>query len=304
MKIGIIGMGWVGSSVAISTLHIGLASELWLNDVRTDVAEGEAMDLRHGAAFYSRALVSTAEIEQMREADAVVITAGKGGTPQQSRLDLLRENAANLQNIAGRLRGMKGVLIIVANPVDVLTYLATDASGLPPGRVFGTGTMLDTARLREMIAAELNLHPRSVHAQVIGEHGDSKVSLWSSATIGGMSLRDWKGWKPETEARIDENVRCAAYEIIKRKGATNHAIGMVTAHLLKWTLRNERRLLTVSRIHENVCGIRDVALSLPTIVDASGANEVLEPEMDRPEREALERSAEVLRQARLSITSG
>lgn len=297
MKVGIIGMGWVGSSIAISTIHTNLATELLLNDARPGLAEGEAMDLQHGAAFAASTRVEAAAIEDMRDADAVVVTAGKNGKPGQSRLELLRENAAIVTDIARRLRGFPGVLIMVTNPVDVLTLVATEASGLPPERVIGTGTMLDTARLREIIAAELRLHPRSVHAQVIGEHGDSKVALWSSAVVGGRSLRRFPGWQRDLEQRMDEQVRCAAYEIIQRKGATNHAIGLVTAHLLKWMLRGERRIITVSRVHDGPLGIQGVALSLPMVVSSEGATEVIEPELDEQERAALERSADILQSA-------
>jgi L-lactate dehydrogenase len=271
--------------------------------VRSEIAEGEAMDMRHGAAFYPHAAVGTAAVEEMRECDAVVVSAGRGGRPGQSRLELLRENAKIVTDIAKRLRGLRGMLVIVTNPVDVLTQIVTEAADLDPARVIGTGTMLDTARLREILGLELKIHPRSVHAQVVGEHGDSKVVLWSSATVGGRALRSFPGVGPELEGRVDEEVRCAAYEIIKRKGATNHAIGMVTAHLLKWMLRSERRILTVSRVQRGTCGVDGVALSLPAVVDARGATEVLAPDLSASERDALARSAEVLKEARRSIES-
>jgi L-lactate dehydrogenase len=302
MKIGVIGMGWVGSSVAISTLHTGVASELLLNDVREEVAEGEAMDLQHGAAFLARARVRSASIEEMATADAVVITAGRGGKPGQSRLELLQQNAVIARDIARRLRGTSAVVLVVTNPVDVLTQLVAEECDLPPGRVIGTGTMLETARLREIAAQRLELHPRSIHAQVVGEHGDSNVVLWSSAHVGGRALRDYPGWTTEMQIGVDKEVRRAAYEIIQRKGATNHAIGLVTAHLLKWTLRDERRIVTVSSVQSGACGVSDVALSLPAIVGRQGAVEIVTPEMNAEEREALARSADVLRRARDSIT--
>ncbi len=297
MKIGIVGMGWVGASVATSILHGGVARELLLSDAKPGLAEGEAMDLAHGAAFYPTASVRAASIEDMVDADAVIIAAGKGGGPEDSRLDLLRINAAIVHEIAEKLSEMRGLLIIVTNPVDVMTQVAAQASGLPLARVIGTGTMLDTARLREALGRALDLQPRSIHAQVVGEHGDSEVVLWSGARLGGVPLRKWPGWTRQKEVEIAGEVRNAAYEIISRKGATNHAIGLVTAALLRWTLRGGRRILTVSRVQEGAAGIRDVAISLPAIVSADGAIEVVEPEMDTEEGAALERSVEVLKTA-------
>ena len=297
MKIGIVGMGWVGASVASSILHSGLATELLLDDAKPGLAEGEAMDLAQGVSFYPTASVRAASIEEMLDADAIIIAAGKGGGPKDSRLDLLRVNATIVHDIARRLSEMRGMLVIVTNPVDIMTRVAAEASGLPLARVIGTGTMLDTARLREALGRALDLEPRSIHAQVVGEHGDSEVVLWSGAQLGGVPLRTWPGWSREREREIAHEVRNAAYEIIARKGATNHAIGLVTAALLRWTLRGGRRILTISRVQEGAVGIRDVAISLPTIVGSEGAVEVIEPEMDPEEREGLEGSVEVLRRA-------
>jgi L-lactate dehydrogenase len=301
MKIGIVGMGWVGSSVAISALHTGLASELLLADAKPGLAEGEAMDLAHGAAFYPTAKVRAVDVADMRTADAVVIAAGRGGRPGESRLDLLKDNARIVGEIAAELRDASGLLVVVTNPVDVMTHVALEASGLAPSRVIGTGTMLDTARLRQILGHELSLEPRSIHGQVVGEHGDSEVVLWSGVRIGGVALRSWPGWSTEREAGLTAQVRNAAHEIIKRKGATNHAIGLVTAALLRWALRGERRVLNVSRLQEGACGLSDVVLSLPAVLSRDGAVEVLEPEMDAVEIEGLRRSAEVLRQAKRSI---
>ena len=301
MRVGIVGTGWVGASVAISTLHSGIATELLLSDAKPGLAEGEAMDLVHGASFYPSAKVRAAGLDEMSELDAVVFSAGRGGRPGESRLDLLAENAAIAREVAGALQGFRGVLVVVSNPVDVLTAIMTEASGLPPARVIGTGTMLDTARLRQVVGRELDIEPRSIHANVVGEHGDSEVVLWAGARCGGVSLRKWRGWSADKEREIADEVRFAAREIIRRKGATNHAIGLVTAALLKWILRGERRVLTVSRVQEGACGISDVALSLPAIVGAGGAVEVIEPDMEDAERDALRRSADVLREAQAGL---
>jgi len=300
-SIGIIGTGWVGASVAISVLQAAAAQEVILYDAQDGLAEGEAMDLSHGAAFYPSATVRAGSLAEMHATQAIVITAGKNGAPGQSRLDLLKENLGILRGIARQLRDYPGIVVIVTNPIDVLVFDFTQISGLPPERVIGTGTMLDTARLRQILGQRLALDPRSIHAQVVGEHGDSEAVLWSGAEVGGVPLRNWSGWQPTDEAHIAHQVRRAAYEIIQRKGSTNHAIGLVTAHLLHGMLRDERRVLTVTRVQTGALGLRGVALSLPTVVSAEGAVQVLEPAMDAQERVALEKSAEVLREAIASV---
>ena len=295
--VGIIGTGWVGTSVAISTLHSGAADALWLHDLRGAVAEGEAMDLAHGAAFYPPCSVQVASIEAMRACQVVVVAAGRNGKAGESRLDLLRDNARVVADIGGTLAGFAGTVVLVSNPVDLLTQVMTEASGLPPERVLGTGTLLDTSRLRQMLGQRLQLATNSIHAQVVGEHGDSEVVLWSGAQVGGVPLRDWPGWNRASEDGLALEVRCAAHEVITRKGATNHAIGLVTAHLLRCMLRGERRVLTVSRVQQGACGLHGVALSLPTVVSHGGGSVVLEPTLDAAERAGLQHSATVLRQA-------
>lgn len=297
MQIGIIGTGWVGTSIAMSVLHQGVASELLLNDLRGEVAEGEAMDLSHGGPFLPRVTVRACAIHEMRAADAIVIAAGRNGGPGESRLDLLKDNAAMVRALGAELRGCRGLLVMVTNPVDLLTRLLREATGHPSERVIGTGTLLDTARLRHVLGRELGVSPRSVHAYVVGEHGDSQVPVFSSARVGGIALREAPGWSAERERAIAERVRCAAGEIIRRKGATNHAIGLATSHLLKWAMSDERRIITVSRVQHGAAGIDDVAISLPAVVGAQGASDVMEPEMDAEEQERLRASAEVLRSA-------
>jgi L-lactate dehydrogenase len=296
--VGIIGTGWVGASVAIATLQSSAVHDLLLHDRRGEVAEGEAMDLAHGAAFYPAAAVRAVGLDELlTAADIVVVTAGRGGGPDESRLNLLRDNAAIIRGIGERLRGYRGRIVVVTNPVDVLTQVMTEASGLPPARVIGTGTVLDTARLRQVVGRRLALDPRSVHAHVVGEHGDSEVVLWSGARAGGVALRDWPGWNAATENELALQIRNAAYEIIRRKGATNHAIGLATADLLRCILRDERRVLTASRVQPAGRPWSGIALSMPTVVGADGAMDVLEPEMSDPERSALAKSADVLRGA-------
>ncbi len=294
-SVGIIGTGWVGSSVAICTLHSGAVDELLLNDLKLELAEGEAMDLAHGASYYPTAAVRAATVAEMLDTDALVIAAGRGGRPGESRLALLRENTIRIKQIGEQLTSYRGIIVMVTNPVDILTEVMAQTSGLPLARVVGTGTMLDTARLHQVLGRVLRLDPHSVHAQVLGEHGDSEVVLWSGARIGGVPLRSWPGWDRAQEPLLAKEVRMAADQIIRRKGATNHAIGLVTAELLRCMLRGERRVLTVSRVQEGALGLWGVALSLPTVVSSEGAIEVLEPDMDQDERQLLERSAAVLR---------
>jgi L-lactate dehydrogenase len=296
-RIAIVGMGSVGSSIAISTLHSGTADDLLLYDLNLERAEGEAMDLAHGSSFYPIATVRTATIEEMADTDAIVVSAGRASRPGESRLDLLRDNAKTIEKIGLQLAGYGGIIVIVSNPVDILTQVMVEASGLPFSRVIGTGTMLDTSRLRQVLGRELQIDPHSIHAQVVGEHGDSEVVLWSGAQVGGVPLESWLGWDRDRASRIAEEVRTAADRIIQRKGSTNHAIGLATTELLQCMLRGERRVLTVSRVQDGALGLRGVALSMPTIVGAAGAIAVLEPEMCPNEREQLDRSAQMLRKA-------
>jgi len=301
-SIGIIGMGWVGSSVAISILQQGICNELLVNDMNTQIAEGEAMDLNHGSSFYPTARVKAAQIADMKNCRAIVITAGRGGKPNETRLDLLKGNIKIAESIARELKGYEGILIVVANPVDVLTFFYQKFTKLPVSRVIGTGTMLDTARLRDAIGRKINIDPKSIHANVIGEHGDSEVTVWSRAMAGSIPIRTWEGWKAQYELEISDAVRCAAYEIIKRKGATNHAIGLVTATLLKWILRGEKRLVNVSSVINNQYGLKDVALSLPTVIGDNGIDKVFEIAIAEEERERLIKSAETLKEAINSIS--
>ncbi|MBX3464502.1 MAG: L-lactate dehydrogenase [Planctomycetes bacterium] len=309
MRVGIVGLGWVGASVAISVLHRGIARELWLDDRRQGLADAEAMDLAHGASFYPPCDVRRATVEQMAQhCEAIVVAAGQGALPGQSRLDALHVTAGIAREIGGRLRGSGAVVVVVTNPVDVMTQLMAEASGLPPERVLGTGTMLDTARLRHELAGRTGIAESSLHAQVLGEHGDSQVVAWSSAAAGGTLLRALPGWQRADEGAIAELVRRAAYQIVAGKGATNHAIGLVTASLLQSVLRDEGRVLTVSRLHAagtlpGWLAAGPVAFSLPMVVGRAGATRVLVPELDAVERSALRRSGEVLQAARAGVAA-
>ncbi|MCS6857425.1 MAG: hypothetical protein NZM37_06925 [Sandaracinaceae bacterium] len=309
MRIGIVGLGWVGASVAISTLHRGIARELWLNDIREGLAEAESWDLAHGASFYPPCEIRPASVEAMAEAcDAIVIAAGKGALPGKSRLDSLSITSEIAFDLGKRLRKARGVVVVVTNPVDVITQLIQEESGLPPQRVIGTGTTLDTARLRFLLSNRLRIDERSIHAYVLGEHGDSSFVAWSGAVVGGLPLRHLPNWKQEEEEAIEQSVRRAAYEIIARKGATNHAIGLVTASLLQAIVRDERRIATVSILrsgpeYSELIGPEPICLSLPTVIGAEGAGPSILPRLDERESALLRRSADILRQAHRSVIS-
>jgi len=289
-------MGWVGSSVAISILHKGICQELLVHDIKSDIAEGEAMDLNHGSSFYPSAEVKSVDIADMLETQAIVITAGRGGKPGESRMELLRENIEVARKISEQLVGYKGILIVVSNPVDVLTYFYQKFTKIPLEKVIGTGTLLDSSRLRDEVAALFNIDSKSVHANVVGEHGDSEVVLWSKANIAGLNLRSWKEWKPCMEEEIADKVRRAAQEIIKRKGATNHAIGLVTASLLEWILRGERRVVTVSRVVKGPYGFSDLAISGLVLLSREGASEFLEVKMSENELRDFNKSALIIKE--------
>ncbi len=303
-RVGLIGVGHVGTSVAVSLLHAGAVRELLVHDRDTARAEGEAMDLAHGAPFYPRATVRAAGLDDVAACDVVVFAAGRNSRPDETRLQLLADNVRVARTLGERLAGSAAVVVVVSNPVDVLTRVLREASGLPEAQVLGTGTMLDTARLRQVLGLHLGVDPRSVHAQVLGEHGDSELVHWSGAQVGGQPLRSWPGWTAADEDRIATTVRRAAYEIIQRKGMTNHAIGLVAADLVRAVLRDEHRVLTVSRQYTD-CDwqqtLGHAALSLPAVVGRGGAKTVWSPTLDASEAAALQQSAAVLQLAWASV---
>jgi L-lactate dehydrogenase len=303
MQVAVIGVGHVGASVAVALLQTGAARELLLHDHDHARAEGEAMDLAHGVPYYPRARVRAVTLDEAVRADVVVFAAGRNGRPGETRLQLLADNVRVAGAIGRRLAGSAALVVVVSNPVDVLTRVMQQASGLPPARVLGTGTMLDTARLRERLGQHLGVDARSVHAQVLGEHGDSEFVQWSAAQVGGRPLRQWPGRTAADEARLGSEVRRAAYEIIQRKGVTNHAIGLVTADLVRAVVRDEHRVLTVSRLQDGDPALADVALSLPAVVSRAGAGMVITPTLDEAELAALQHSAGVLRQAWSGVAS-
>jgi L-lactate dehydrogenase len=301
--VGIVGTGQVGMAAAYTIFIAGLASDIILLDKNMRKAEGEAMDLMHGQAFAGSVDVRAGDFAELKAAQVVIITAGVPGKPGESRLDLLARNAAVFNEIIGRLdtHSPESVLIIASNPVDILTYITQMTSRRPSRLVIGTGTMLDTARFRALLGRHYGVDPRSVHAYILGEHGDSEVPIWSSASIGGVPLLDnmiqGKSFDRAEMGRIFESVRRAAYEIIDRKGYTNTAIGLAIMRLVAAVLNDQHSVLPVSRKLEGEYGIRDVCLSIPSVVGQQGLQAALLPELSPAEHEGLVQSANLLKKS-------
>lgn len=301
-KVGIVGVGNVGVAAAYALFYRRLASEIVLLDRDTKRAEGEAMDLMHGQALVGRVTVRAGSYEDLADAQVVLITAGAAQHPGETRLDLLNRNADILREIAAGLdRHAPGAILVVAtNPVDILTWMLQELSSRPHGRVLGTGTTLDTARFRSLLAQHYGVDPRSVHAYIVGEHGDSEVPLWSSATIGGLPLRDrtvlGRPFDREAMDALFDSARRAAYEIIARKGYTNLAIGTVLAHLVEAILGDQKSVLPVSVRLQGEYGIEEVCLSIPCVVGIDGMEGRVPLEITPEELEGLRRSAAVLRE--------
>lgn len=301
--IGIVGTGQVGMAAGYAVFLLGLASDIILIDKDEQRAEGEAMDLMHGQAFAGSVTVRAGTYADLEAAQVVIVTAGVAQKPGESRLSLLGRNAEVFREIVAQLdrHCPNAVLIIASNPVDVLTFVTQALSRRSGDLVIGTGTMLDTARFRALLGRHYGVDPRSVHAYIVGEHGDSEVPLWSSATIGGVPLMGHTVLgKPFDETQMETlfaSVRNAAQEIIARKGYTNTAIGSAIARLVDAVLDDQRSVLPVSRKLSGQYGIHDICLSIPSIVGRKGATEVLLPRLNPAELEGLRRSAGVIEES-------
>lgn len=301
-KIAVVGVGAVGASVAYVLAVSGLATELVLVDVNTAKAEGEAMDLAHAAAFIKPARIYAGSFEDCRDAALVIFTAGAGQKPGETRLDLLQKNYAILRESLPKFTGAgsESFLMIVSNPVDVLTYAALKITGLPPEKVFGSGTVLDSSRFRHSLSEHCGVAPRNIHAYVVGEHGDSEVLLWSLANIAGLDIDryfDLTGTAPVNRQEVDRRVRNAGYEIISRKGATYYAISLAVKRICESLLRDENSILTVSGLIDGPYGIRDCCLSLPSVINSQGRGRPLELPLSVQEEDDLRKSAVILKEA-------
>lgn len=308
-KVAIIGVGSVGATFAYTLMRSGLAGDIVLVDKDRQRAEGEALDLNHGLFFAPPVRIRAGEIEECKEADITVITAGAAQKEGESRLDLLRRNAAICKSIMEKVAEIapETIVVMVTNPVDVLTYLALRYSGFPRSRVLGSGTLLDSARFRYMLSDRCGVDPRNVHAYVLGEHGDSEVAAWSLVHLAGVPLESFCRSRPralerENRKEITEQVRDSAYHIIEYKGATYYAVSMALERIVGAILRGENSILTVSTLIDGAYGITDVCLSLPTLVNRDGVGQVIEVPLTDEELQHLRKSAEVLRKAIDSVT--
>lgn len=301
-KVVIVGTGFVGTSIAYAMINQGVANELVLIDVNQEKAEGEALDLLDGMAWGEKNVsVWSGTYEECKDANLVILTAGVNQKPGQTRLDLVKTNAAITRQIVKEVMdsGFDGIFVVASNPVDILTYLTWQESGLPASRVVGTGTTLDTTRFRKEIALKLAVDPRSVHGYILGEHGDSEVAAWSHTTVGGKPIMEYV----EKDHRLEENdltvladkVKNAAYEIIDRKKATYYGIGMSTTRIVKAILNNEQAVLPVSAYLNGEYGEEDIFTGVPSIVDENGVREIIDLSITPQEKAMFHQSVSELK---------
>ena len=302
-KCGVIGVGFVGATCAYTLAVSGLFSDLVLVDMNRDKAIGEAADINHGVAFSKPCRVMAGDYADLAECGLIIIAAGANQKPGESRLELLGRNKGILSSVIAQLTAVsrEAILLVVSNPVDVLTCLAQQLSGFPAGRVLGSGTVLDTARLKYLLGQRLGVDSRNVHAFIIGEHGDSELAVWSSANISGADLDDYCRiagiTKPADElSRIYEHVRDAAYQIIDSKGATYYGIGMAVRRIAEAIVRNEHSVLPVTSMIYGHYGVDGICLGVPTIVGRNGAEAVLDIPLSEEELAQLQRSANTMRE--------
>jgi len=301
-KAAIIGCGYVGSASAFALMQSKLFSEIVLLDADHAKAEGEALDISHGIPFAGNMRIYAGNYDDIADAAITVITAGAGQKPGETRLDLVHRNVGIFKNIIPQIasRNYKGIILVVANPVDILTYVTIKISGFPAHRVFGSGTVLDTARLKYQAGKLLSVDSKSVHAYIIGEHGDSEIAVWSSANVSGIPMREFAGMQGiynngRSEKDIAETVRNSAYEIIARKSATYYGVAMAVRRICEAVIRDEKSILPVSWMMNGEYGIDDVALGLPSIIGAAGVEERLPISLNAKEKEELVRSAQTLK---------
>ena len=302
-KAAIIGCGFVGSSSAFALMQSGLFSEMVLIDADINRAEGEALDISHGLPFAKPMKIYAGSYDDIADAAIIIVTAGAGQKPGETRLDLVKKNVAIFKSIIPEIakRDFNGILLIVANPVDILTFVSAKLSKLPENRVFGSGTVLDSARLKYLLGEHLNIDNRSVHAFIIGEHGDSEIVAWSSANVSGIPINDFcemRGYFAHKESmeKIAEEVKNSAYEIIEKKHATYYGIAMSVRRICEAIIRDEKSILPVSSIQSGEYGIEKVALSLPAIVGRRGVEKVVPIELSESEKEQLVKSANTLKE--------
>lgn len=301
MKVSIIGGGGLVGSCAGFALQTGkIVREIALLDVNQELCEGQALDLLHGASLLADQRITAGKIGDVGDSDVIVITAGLRRKPDESRLDLINRNVALFRNILVDIKktGLKkeAIVFVVSNPVDVLTYLAIRELGLPPAQVIGLGTVLDTTRLRSMLAARLNVPPTQVAVTIFGEHGDSMVPIWSAAQIAGLPIEKCPNVTPALLAEVEQKTRGSGAEVIKKKGGAGFAVGVSIADVIHSIALDQRRILPVSSLQTGLYGLRDVAISVPTVVGRKGVLGCIEIDLWPKEKLALQNSGKVLRE--------
>ncbi|PUU89762.1 MAG: L-lactate dehydrogenase [Halanaerobium sp.] len=304
-KIAVIGAGGVGATTAYALMVQGVGSEIVLIDVNKDKAEGEAMDLRHGASFVNPVDIYAGDYQDLADAKLIIITAGAAQKPGETRLDLIKKNTGIFKNIVSSITeyNQDGILLVVTNPVDILTHLTYKLSGFPANRVMGSGTVLDSSRFRSLLSKNCGVAASNVHGYIIGEHGDSEVPVWSLTNIAGTKIENYCPIctkdcqdKDHSLEEISSQVKNAAYEIIEKKGATFYAVALAVSRIARAILRDENAVLTVSSLMEGYYGVEDISLSLPTLINSNGIERVLELPLAEKEENAFKESAEHLKE--------
>ena len=301
-KAAIIGCGFVGTSIAFSLVQKGIFSELVLIDANEKKAEGEAMDLSHGLPFTKPMEIKAGGYEDIADCAMIIITAGANQKPGETRLDLVHKNVEIYKSIIPKIveKNQEATLLIVSNPADIMTYVALKLSGYPSHKVIGSGTVLDTARLKYLLSRHLDVDSRSIHAFIIGEHGDSELAVWSAANVSGIPLNHFcelRGYFDHMESmdRIYQSVRDSAYEIIEKKGATYYGVAMAVCRIAESVIRNEHSIMPISVYLDGLYGLHEICLSIPTVVGQEGAEKVLDIPLDLMEMGKLVYSAEELK---------
>lgn len=301
-KVAVIGCGFVGATSAFSLIQTGLFSEMVLIDANHQKAEGEAMDLSHGSAYLTPMNIYAGSYDDIVDAGLIVITAGANQKPNETRLDLVKKNVQIFKSIIPEIkeRQCEGILLIVSNPVDILTEVALKLSGFPAHRVIGSGTVLDTARLKYVLGKHLQVDPRDVHAYIIGEHGDSELVVWSGAQVAGIHINHFcelRGHFNHEEAmeRLAQEVRDSAYEIIERKGATYYGVAVAVKRIATAIVKDEHAVLPVSSLMQGEFGLNDLCLSIPTVIGQKGVEKVVDIYLNNDENEKLQSSAKALK---------
>lgn len=302
-KVVMIGCGFVGSATVFSLMESGLFTEIAMIDADMAKAEGEAMDISHGIPFAKQMRVYAGSYEDVRDAGIVIITAGANQKPDETRLDLIHKNVGIFKTIIPEIasRDFQGILLVVANPVDILTHVAQKLSGLPENRVIGSGTVLDTARLKYRLSQHLGVNSSAIHAFIIGEHGDSEVVAWNCANVSGVPLNEFCELRghfqhDKSTREIAQDVKNSAYDIIQRKHATYYGVAMAVRSICEVIVRNDKSILPVSTRMHGEYGIDDVVLSMPCVVGRDGIETKVPIHLNEEEIRALHSSAEILKE--------